>query len=814
MDRTHWLTAVFVERPGAADLDLPGALASVVAVTSLEITPSEFDWNGLANYDEDPELERTGNGIPDWVEFSFLQAALQDATLDLARHAGLVNDYLWPVWEHNLAQAADDLEGESEDVIMVTAAYLTLGDYRSVEAAESLLQKTVSGFEALPDRDAYDRSRQRFFRGTGDADNDGLSNVEEWQHAEALAAANPGESAPAMFPTLALGGSVNVENPAFPPSEGEGEGEGEEEIDCRPSYTVAVASWPYGELTGGPSPVKSGEKISLRFEEAGEALFYKWLSGAGMASGSLSRKEEFPAAGNVTIAPTAGTGTVYVKESSGDITVSGGGVNETTAPTGWRAFYGPSDATMSISATTSDPDMNVYGWAAHSSPGNGGIIAQHYGKSMTVRFGGGGALVPLQQLKTVELPELVTVTASVARGGFVSASFATYGSGIEPGAVSVQRNTSPGGAGLVVHPFGGFKVAAGTPQTRHLTGLTESTSASFTLEEDGLKELILETSDPKGGTVNVAEGETPKRRWGLNEIVEVEAVAHPGWAFVGWAGDPFNDSMAQIARANGMDPEKSTRGKLKMDKDKAKTAVFKQPKPCEGSGVPAVESVRDTDIVVSVPPFGPAMGAAAPVFEFEEDVIWKVCKCGDSWCFQIDQIFVRYNIAISSLCRSNPDEDLAGIGDSLYCIWKCYISSKPNYDYEGLGPRTCFTECARRHEEFHANHDFPMVISSAQGLLSEKLSDIELLSAACPGGASLEAAKAYYERELNEAFTLWWQALISAFTSMNYDVDNLHCTAYAVERNCMIEMFLDREVECLDCASYPRQEGNYECTIP
>jgi hypothetical protein len=67
----------------------------------------------------------------------------------------------------------------------VVAASMTMGGHGTVESLLDLL--AAAGVQTLPDPADYDRSRQRFLEGKKDADNDGLTNADQWEHVDGLA---------------------------------------------------------------------------------------------------------------------------------------------------------------------------------------------------------------------------------------------------------------------------------------------------------------------------------------------------------------------------------------------------------------------------------------------------------------------------------------------------------------------------------------------------------------------------------------------------------------------------------------------------
>lgn len=173
-----WVVAEFVERPGVAELDLAEDLRYFLSVVQPETTVETFDRNEI-DYDGDGNEVFVGNGIPDAAEFCLVQGVLKRPALDLSARSGVVHGPVWRAWQHNLKQARADLSAQGDErFIRAVAAYMTLGGFGTCESAKELVERTFPN--VLIEVTAYDRSRNRFFDQDEDADNDGLSNRDEW----------------------------------------------------------------------------------------------------------------------------------------------------------------------------------------------------------------------------------------------------------------------------------------------------------------------------------------------------------------------------------------------------------------------------------------------------------------------------------------------------------------------------------------------------------------------------------------------------------------------------------------------------------
>ncbi len=199
LDHDYTLSAQFVERPGVDALDLRGDLEYLTSELGILPYGGVLDMNGIA-FDENGDELRAGNGIPDADEFVLLEAALKDATLDQPNPGGVINTFLWQAWTKNLAQVALDLDGEDQHIQRAIAAYMTLGDYPTVQMVQHLFDNYFQE-SLLSDDTYYDRTQQEFLAPTGDGNADGISNLDHWKM---LASSDNPNAGSIAYPAAAL----------------------------------------------------------------------------------------------------------------------------------------------------------------------------------------------------------------------------------------------------------------------------------------------------------------------------------------------------------------------------------------------------------------------------------------------------------------------------------------------------------------------------------------------------------------------------------------------------------------------------------
>lgn len=173
--------AHFSHYPGISTLDFVGDFAYFLEAIGSDAGVEAFDRNGVDyTTNANKELIRvyTGNGVPDVAELYLIEAALENPKLDLTHRSAICHSVIWKAWETNLAQAKKDLPGQDDRFIRTVAAYMTLGDFDTVESLRDMLRTALQGLEIDPAN--YDRAPQRYVIAKRDADNDGVPNVVEW----------------------------------------------------------------------------------------------------------------------------------------------------------------------------------------------------------------------------------------------------------------------------------------------------------------------------------------------------------------------------------------------------------------------------------------------------------------------------------------------------------------------------------------------------------------------------------------------------------------------------------------------------------
>ena len=193
------IVAEFIYAPTLAHLDLVNDLDAFLTALGMQADAYlTFDKNNIAFVEDEQQF--IGNGIPDAAEFRLLEKSLQSPRLDLAVTPGVNYTTLAAAWAQNLNQAGQDLQNLDVAVQRAVAAYMTLGDFKTVEMVKDLIETEKQAHPSGPfagvtiDADAYDRSSQSFLYSDADADSDGFSNLREWQEAV--------QAAPDATPTL------------------------------------------------------------------------------------------------------------------------------------------------------------------------------------------------------------------------------------------------------------------------------------------------------------------------------------------------------------------------------------------------------------------------------------------------------------------------------------------------------------------------------------------------------------------------------------------------------------------------------------
>jgi hypothetical protein len=418
MSRDYTVTAEFVQRPAANGIDFVTDLAAFLTALGIpEPSYETFDLNNV-QYDDAGEREYVGNGIPDAAELYLLQKVLETPSIDLSQSSGIVSDVVYDAWTKNITQAQYDLQDFDPHVQRGVAAYMSLGDFETVEMLKWLIQQNqqasgiFSGYNL--NTDAYDRTCQQYFYYDNDADNDGLTNLEEWQnaspdnsldHLEAFvtaaldgnsAATAGGVNGAASRPVAEQASALSTSSQATP-------------CPCAPPVYArlgypppAVSVIPPGcsvalKSNGVSLPMAIGEDVALALGQEVEVTavpgpgyaFVRWsvetFSGAGTftaaVNGSRNKKQRLVLTKPVTVfEPEFQTGIVSVwpvyplpsppyppplYPLSIACDYDDAIVELPDSGDGWRQFQGPMGSRMTISATTTAPHYMIFAdeWA-------------------------------------------------------------------------------------------------------------------------------------------------------------------------------------------------------------------------------------------------------------------------------------------------------------------------------------------------------------------------------------------------------------------------------------------------------------------
>lgn len=173
-------TAYFVERVGLLELDLLSDLGDFLVEIGENTVQSDVynldtDWGD--SYPDNGSQVFTGNGMPDAAEFALLEAVLKDVNLSMTDRAGIGHYFAWISFEANRAQAQIDLANESEAIQNAVAGYMTLGGYEYELKIKELIQ---TQYGVSIDTLNYRTQVSDDLAPKKDADNDGVSNLEEY----------------------------------------------------------------------------------------------------------------------------------------------------------------------------------------------------------------------------------------------------------------------------------------------------------------------------------------------------------------------------------------------------------------------------------------------------------------------------------------------------------------------------------------------------------------------------------------------------------------------------------------------------------
>lgn len=555
-DRT--VQARFLYRPTIATLDLVSDLAYFLVFIGETATVETFDRNEV-EYDPDNGMSRlyVGNGMPDAAEFYLLQAILKERGLDLSARGGVVNDAVWAAWSANVTRAQTDLPGQDARIIRTVAAYMTLGDFGSAATIEDMVESHISGASVDPAN--YDNSQRSFLAAGEDADNDGATNLQEWQ------AASPGGG----LANLAAFASAATDGDDGPGSSG-GQGDscpneacldtGEMEVRTAdffsPEASATVTATPEG------SGIVLGTEMSVSVEPnaSNGTGFRCWIAPDSMIDGSRARKESgWLLMDDTEAVAMIERGRLFLPDDNSNYSITvtcNGGAIETVDGEENRVVVGPPGATATLTAV-SNSSLRVIGWQWEGTRFS-------YSDSVTLPLGGHAE--PIMSSQPLTGKKSISVSAS--QGGTAMAAaisvdwdgcFLGSIEALQTSKVSFLANPSPGwefdywegypGLGPLLHNWN----ASGVSSMR----------AVFRRKVEHTLSLELEGDDaPCSGYITVDD---PKKYYSQDEEVTLTANPAPGYVFLFWDGlSPCSDDP----------PANSNPLYLTMHRSRSVTAVF------------------------------------------------------------------------------------------------------------------------------------------------------------------------------------------------------------------------------------------------
>lgn len=129
----------------------------------------------------------SGNGLPDAVEFALLAEVLSTPGVDFGLTGGVAHVSAVEAYRANLARAEENLGAEAAArhpwLVAVMAAYMTIGAW-DVEAFLASAVQDIAGLKVS--LKGYDSSQRRHLAAKEDADNDAVTNQEEWEYTRSV----------------------------------------------------------------------------------------------------------------------------------------------------------------------------------------------------------------------------------------------------------------------------------------------------------------------------------------------------------------------------------------------------------------------------------------------------------------------------------------------------------------------------------------------------------------------------------------------------------------------------------------------------
>ena len=375
--------ARFVYRPGLDSLDLVHDLDVFLRAICVNDYPGDvmnldFDRGNIELHKAEGDTYLP-DGIPDVAQFYLLQTILKDVHLDLAETGGVLHHDVWNTFEQNVSRARQDLPYSNQAIVNTVAAYMTLGTFgfRAMIAGE-----VDEHIHLYLDPANYANQVSRYLRADGDADNDGVSNYEEWQNAAESATSTPQETLDA-FVSFALDRTIAT---GFGEGNSNSQG-GTEDCGCpqdlpgtmgRFKLTVdqgvsATAEYPEGSCAAenGVYNVPLGATIKVK-ADTDSGLFGDWNAPYTQGHRSVSATEYITstaAAGCIEVEPSMRFFDFVEVQWTGGLDAAGTGeyanLVSRTDISGGVQFTGPIMEGLALSATCMTGESSTW-WSTQS----------------------------------------------------------------------------------------------------------------------------------------------------------------------------------------------------------------------------------------------------------------------------------------------------------------------------------------------------------------------------------------------------------------------------------------------------------------
>jgi hypothetical protein len=545
IERAMNVYAHFIERPGLSDLDMVGDLNYFLQAVGESATAATFDRNGI-DYDSSLNRIYVGNGILDAAELYLLETVLKTRNLDLTYKSAVAHNPVWAAWQTNLAQAQSDLSGYDARIARVVAGYMTIGDFDTVESIRSLVEQALTSVTIDPAD--YDLWPQRYLYFKRDADNDGFTNLLEWQIASPTASLDNLEA----FSAAALDGEPpeGETQPLIQPTGCDNEtclDRGHLYVDVAQLGYVPDDCQAWGTPDGDGIALGTEFRVFANPDRDNAWGFGVWLAGTGqsMIDGSRDLVDSDMLQGNLyALGVFVRTGLLIPDDGQTSFSIEAechNGAKEMTID-GKRMVFGPPGSFVTLTATSNNPTYIVVDWEVK---GGIGYANPRYSreKSVTVWL----TEYARPRLGT-QIPDTKRIELPVGQGGMVLASQSTGWGGFflhalaidKPALVDLNAVPSPG------WEFVEWQIASDPPITStdpSITGLSGNALSSATAVFRPLPEcrLDVEVEDASGGNPvcagYVTVDEAKRYYVPSDDSVELTAIPEPGYVFLGWEGD-------------------------------------------------------------------------------------------------------------------------------------------------------------------------------------------------------------------------------------------------------------------------------------